>query len=381
MPSPYKIVYGTSVRLFFNLVYFSLFVKLIQKVGIKQTLPALKRILQLKDKFTINTTFHKYVKHENKIYINCNIPSIPFSNFIDRLIRFSSAQSTNFLSQIGIVQIGFTKKCALNCEHCYEGKVLNNPEKISLEEHQLIVAKLQENDVPMIQFGGGEPLNRFDDLLAVLSTANKKTSEFWIYSSGYGLNLAKAKKLKESGLTGIVISIDHFEEAQHNAFRRNPKSFEYAINAVKYAQHAGLLTALSICVTKSFCTLENLEKYHEFAHNLNVPFVQLLEPRAVGNYEGQHVELNEEEIKIIETFYTTRNSNKKFSKLPIIQYTGYQQRTKGCGGAGNIYIYIDTDGQIQSCPFCKNTKSHFLAMDTNKDLAEIKNIGCSYIKN
>ena len=56
----------------------------------------------------------------------------------------------------------------MNCEHCFEGAILNQKESLTLNDHQEIIAKLQASGVPMIQFGGGEPMNRLADLLTLL---------------------------------------------------------------------------------------------------------------------------------------------------------------------------------------------------------------------
>ncbi len=330
--------------------------------------------------FTIDKRFHRIVKHEGKFFFNCNIPGWPQTNFFKKLLAISDPLNVNDLSALGIVQIGFTKKCPLNCEHCYEGKILNQPETLTLDEHITIVKKLQDNDVSVIQFGGGEPLNRFEDLISVLKSSNN-SSDFWIYSSGYGLTEERAQQLKSAGLTGVSISLDHFEPDLHNTFRRNQKSFEWAVNAIQNAQKANLLTAMSICVTNEFCSEENLFQYLYFAAKQQVAFVQLLEPRATGNYEEKDVLLTDKNQSVLELFYEKINTQNVFKNLPIVQYTGYQQRKKGCAGAGNRYIYIDTDGYVQSCPFCRNKKSHFLTGDIKRDLSELKIEGCDYIKN
>jgi len=374
-----KIVSGFQVKWYFLRFHLHFICFLIRRYGLtKIALDKWREVKSLKEQFTIADQFYRFVRHDRKVFLNCNIPGIPFVDFFERILNLADKSEKNELSRMGIVQIGFTKKCPLNCEHCYEGKILNQPDSISLSEHKEIVAKLQESGVPMIQFGGGEPLNRFDDLIEVLKSA-RPVSDFWIYSSGYGLNYDKAVLLKKHGLTGVSISIDHFIPEQHNAFRRNSKSFPSAIEAIRSAQNVGLLTAMTICVTKSFCTEQNLEKYHLLAHKLNVPFVQLMEPRATGNYEGKDVLLRPEDLKILEHFYVKRNTEKKYKHLPIVQYTGYQQRTKGCGGAGNRYIYIDTDGFVHSCPFCRNCKSHFLYGNLFEDLQSLQQEGCSLL--
>jgi MoaA/NifB/PqqE/SkfB family radical SAM enzyme len=377
----YKIVSGIKAKLVLLRLELRLLAFLIFKFkNPRIVLVNWRNIQNTIQQFTIDQRFQRLVKHEGKYFFNCNMPGWPQTNFFDKLLAISNPQLKNDLSALGIVQIGFTKKCPLNCEHCYEGKILNQPETISLSDHIAIVKKLQDNQVSVIQFGGGEPLNRFDDLISVLKSAND-TSDFWIYSSGYGLTEERARELKSAGLTGVSISLDHFEPNAHNTFRRNPKSFDWALTAIKNAQEANLLTAMSICVTNDFCSEGNLFQYVYFAARQKVAFVQMLEPRATGNYEGKDVLLTNDNQKILELLYEKINSNKEFKTLPILQYTGYQQRKKGCAGAGNRYIYIDTDGYVQSCPFCRNKKSHFLTGDLKRDLSELKMEGCDYIKN
>ena len=45
----------------------------------------------------------------------------------------------------------------------------------------------------------------------------------------------------------------------------------------------------------------------------------------------------------------------KYKKYPILLYHGYHQRRVGCF-AGSRSVYIDSAGDVHSCPFC-HTKS------------------------
>jgi MoaA/NifB/PqqE/SkfB family radical SAM enzyme len=185
---------------------------------------------------------------------------------------------------------------------------------------------------------------------------------------------------RESMIEALIQSdFDHFEAEKHNAFRRNNKSYKWAIDAISHAKKAKLLTAITICVTKDFCHLDNLEAYHQLAYSLGVPFVQLMEPRATGNYEDLDVTLKKKQLDILARFYESRNREKKYRHLPIIQYTGFQQRQKSCGGAANRYIYIDTDGYVAACPFCESRKSHFLYGNTPTDLSVLNKEGCQLL--
>jgi MoaA/NifB/PqqE/SkfB family radical SAM enzyme len=375
------VISGWRSRLVLANIQVQLFLFLLfRQKRISRAIGNLRNIQKISQQSTIERQFTKLVKQGNRLFFNNNIAGWPKRGYFDKLLELSQTKPhPSLLQSLGMVQIALTKKCPLNCEHCFEGKILNQPETTSLEDHLAIVKKLQQYKVPMIQFGGGEPMNRFNDLITILESASS-VSDFWIYSSGYGLTKDKALRLKEAGLTGVVISIDHYNREKHNAFRRNERSFDQAVSAISFAHNAGLMTSLSICVTKAFCTEKDLQLYLEWAHQLKVPIVQIMEPRASGNYEGMDVQLNAQELKILDEFYISRNTEKKYAHLPLLQHTGFQQRTKGCAGSGNRYIYIDTDGFVQACPFCANRKTHFLHGNVENDIRDLKNEGCQYVK-
>jgi MoaA/NifB/PqqE/SkfB family radical SAM enzyme len=135
-------------------------------------------------------------------------------------------------------------------------------------------------------------------------------------------------------------------------------AFDHAINAVRHAQDAGMLTAFSICVTRSFVSKQNLLKYAQLARDCGVAFVQLLEPKPVGHYEGKAVTLGKEQIDILEDFYLTFNFNKEFRDYPVVLYHGFHQRRIGCMSGGDRILYIDSAGNVNACPFCQTKNFH-----------------------
>ena len=157
----------------------------------------------------------------------------------------------------------------------------------------------------------------------------------------------------------MVVSIDHYIPELHNAFRHHRNSFQQAINGVQAARQAGLVTTLSVCVTKSFLDGHHLMPYLQFAKELGVHFVQLLESKNIGHYAEKDVLLEERHIQQLEGFFKTINSDKKYRKFPFILYHGYHQRRVGCY-AGSRSIYIDSAGDVNACPFC-HTKSYNIA--------------------
>lgn len=273
------------------------------------------------------------------------------------------------------VIVAITKKCSLQCEHCYEWENINKKEALSAEQLKNIVTKIQERGVSQIHFSGGEPLLKIDLLVDILNSAEKAT-DFWILTSGHQLTNQNAKKLKSAGLNGVMISLDHFDSEKHNAFRGFKDAYYWVENGVKNAINNQLVVALSLCVTKEFTTPENLITYAKLAKKMGVSFIQLLEPRAVGHYSGKEVSLSNNQIALLEQFYLEMNYTPKYKNYPLISYHGYYQRRQGCFAAGNRSFYVDTDGDINACPFCQTKTGNVLDPDFDNSIMKLQKSGC-----
>jgi MoaA/NifB/PqqE/SkfB family radical SAM enzyme len=230
---------------------------------------------------------------------------------------------------------------------------MHDPEKLSLTHLKSIVNQFEEKGISSVFLTGGEPLSRYDDLLELVRYVSRKC-QVWIFTSGFGLTEKRCAELKKAGLIGALVSIDHFDESHHNEFRGHQTSFSKAVDGVKNAQKAGLLTALSVCITREFVSKKNLKAYMDFAKELGVAFVQFFEPRLEGKFEKNGELLSAKQVQLVEEFFLTFNDDPKNVEYPTIIYQGYHQRRKGCHGAGKRYLYIDSNGSINACPFCPN---------------------------
>jgi MoaA/NifB/PqqE/SkfB family radical SAM enzyme len=271
--------------------------------------------------------------------------------------------------------MAITKKCPLRCEHCFEWDALNGKEKLSLDDVRYMVKTFMAKGTGQIQFTGGEPLLRIKDIATVISEAGNAT-QFWVLTSGFNLTPENAQRLKDAGLTGIAISLDHFDPEMHNAFRGFKNAYGWVEEGSKAAIEAGLAVGLSICVTRAFVTLANLMTYMALAKRLGVSFVQILEPKAVGHYKGVDVVLKREHEELLEQFYLMMNYSSQYADYPIVTYHGYHQRHTGCFGAGNRNLYVDTDGDIHACPFCQVKRGSALSGDLDAAIKGLGIAGC-----
>ena len=116
--------------------------------------------------------------------------------------------------------------------------------------------------------------------------------------------------------------------------------------------------------------------YMKLAGSLGVSFVQILEPQAVGHYKGMVVELDKSQIQLLENFYFRMNHEKKYRSFPIVCYHGYFNHHFGCHGAGNRHLYIDNEGDMNPCPFCRNKSGNALTADIEQAARQMKVNGC-----
>ncbi len=380
MPSP--MVWGMhkkiiKVGIWLNIIAVALYV-------FKNPVKAFKataKLSGLRDNLRDNHPIIKYARVNGKYYYTFNAPGWPskaFNKFIANNLQ--KLEGSNAHHTLDTILFGITKKCGYQCEHCFEWEALNKPETLSRENLLSVIHLFQHAGIAQVQLSGGEPLNRFDDIIYILKKI-KPGTEVWLYTSGYHFTEERAALLKQHCLTGITVSLDHWIPELHDAFRGKKNAFEWAQKAVAHAKAQGLVVCLSLCATKGFISVTNLGQYAELAKSWGVSFIQLLEPRAVGHYADKDVYLNKEQISLLENFYTEYNFNAAYNEYPSIVYHGFYSRRLGCGGAGNHYVYIDTDGDVHNCPFCQRKLFSALHGSVQENLRLMAQGSCSVYTN
>lgn len=279
---------------------------------------------------------------------------------------------------LNVAYVAITRRCALRCEHCCEWDTLNLRESLTIGDLLEIVRRLLKQGVTKIFFSGGEPLQRFEDLLTLTAAAAAR-AEVWVFSSGRGLTAERAGRLHAVGLTGIVLSLDHWDAAAHDRFRGYAGAFEAVTEAATHARAANLLVALSLCPTRAFVAAENLERYVEHARALGASFVQIVEPRPVGHYAGRDVALGAEPQRVLERFAERMNTDRDTRDLPVVHYPDAIARRFGCWGAGDRFVYVDAGGDVHPCPFCRTPGVGALDGDFGETIAMLRAAGCPAI--
>ena len=322
-----------------------------------------------------NAGRNKAVKSDSKYYWSINIPGWPsekFNYFIANEFRRIISPETGAL-QTMIFSI--TNVCPLNCIHCYESDNLANSNRLSLNELKSVMGKIHEKGIRHIQFSGGEPLCRLNDMIELMKYSGNST-DYWVSTSGFGLTPEAAAKMKAHGMTGVIISLDHWDEDRHNAFRNHDRSFYWVKEAAKNCHEVGMIVCLSLCPVREFVTEENLNKYYLLAKQTGAGFIRIMEPMKTGRFKGKDILLHAREAEILSEFMNKCNRNPAYARFPVILYGGYHQRKTGCYGAGNRYMFIDSNGNYHSCPFCRNMLGNVRTESLDLAITKARGSGC-----
>lgn len=346
---------------------------------------ALKKVRTLQNDIQGSTKITKYVRSGNQYYWNSDFsgfPSVNLKHLINsefQRIKPATANASLNAPPLQTIIWGITNRCPLSCSHCYEWENISQSDHLDLNALKHILEIFRKNGLTHIQFSGGEPLSRFSDLLELIREA-APTMDCWLLTSGFGLTPDKAEILKDNGLKGVNISLDHWDDEFHNRFRNNAKSFDHAIDALRNCVDAGIISSLSLCATREFVTEENLLNYVLLAKQHGAHFIRILEPRAIGKFSGQKVQLEDHQVKLLSEFTIRMNTLPEYSDFPIIAFIGDYQRRIGCFGAGVRYVYADPNGNVHACPFCRGVMGNLLQEPFDEILAKLKKTGCHLFK-
>ena len=165
-----------------------------------------------------------------------------------------------------------TKACDLACVHCRaEAIPYRDPQELRTSEVQALfreIRKFAGERPPHVVITGGDPLRR-PDLFDLLS-----------YGRGLGLPISVTpagtkrltsqviKHLKEAGVSGLALSLDGSNASKHDTFRGVPGSFQYTLDAARFAIAEEVPLQINTMVTAE--TLDDLPHIYETVKELRI---------------------------------------------------------------------------------------------------------------
>ncbi|WP_313758699.1 radical SAM/SPASM domain-containing protein [Tissierella sp.] len=255
-----------------------------------------------------------------------------------------------------------TYRCNLKCLHCCFGSRNNNDsinEELTTSEAKRLFDELSDLKVISFQFAGGEPMIRKDffELAEYICRKNIITT---VATNGLYIDEYAARRMKNIGIRGVQVSVDGFNEEQHE-FIRGKNTFLKTIEAINHLINARVPVSIATLVYRK--NVDDLYTLIDFLNGIGVPNMRLqfLLPQgnAVDNLDELFVDLNEIK-KIIDKLYNhPLIKQKKFNLiLPCFIPSIIGQKSFNTGkssfltnncGAGTCNVNINPFGDVTAC--------------------------------
>jgi len=160
----------------------------------------------------------------------------------------------------------FTNMCNLNCKHCYQDAGPSaTPDELTLEEKLDLVDRLANSGVKIPVLSGGEPLIH-PDFFPVLERMVSKGMFAAAASNATTITKEVARRLKETGLNYVEISLDSVNHEKHDEFRGVAGTWQQTVEGIKNCVEAGIFTAVATVFTKN--TIDEVDKMVDFTASI-----------------------------------------------------------------------------------------------------------------
>ena len=143
-----------------------------------------------------------------------------------------------------------TKGCNLRCVHCRATATeLASPNDLSTPRALDIISQIADFCSPILVLSGGEPLYR-PDIFQLARFATEKGIRAALATNGTLVTKEVARKIVDSGVRRVSISLDGADAHTHDTFRGIPGAFEAAIYGLRNLKELGMSVQINTTIAR-----------------------------------------------------------------------------------------------------------------------------------
>ena len=263
-----------------------------------------------------------------------------------------------------------TRSCNLSCVHCRAASHLGPyPGELSTDKCLSLIDEIAATGSPVIILTGGEPLLR-PDIFKLADYGTSKGLRMVMATNGTLVDEPTVRKMIDSGIQRVSISIDGKDAESHDAFRAQQGAFAGAMAGIEALKKGGLEFQINTTITTA--NLSQIKDILELTKALGAAahHIFLLVPTGRGkdlaeqaitaaDYEETLLWFHEESadcsIQLKATcaphYFRIMHQNKVKGAQPKKKPEGhFHESTRGCLG-GISFCFISHVGQVQPCGY------------------------------
>jgi radical SAM protein with 4Fe4S-binding SPASM domain len=159
-----------------------------------------------------------------------------------------------------------TKGCNLRCIHCRATATeLSSPTDLPTARALDIIDQIAAFGNPILVLSGGEPLYR-SDIFQLATYATEKGLRVALATNGTLVTKEVARKISDSGVKRVSISLDGADAATHDSFRGIPGAFEAALHGFRNLKEVGMSVQINTTIARH--NADQLPRVLELARNV-----------------------------------------------------------------------------------------------------------------
>ncbi len=156
-----------------------------------------------------------------------------------------------------------TRACNLECPHCRaSAEKRRSRDELTTQEAKRFIDSAASFSKPILVFSGGEALVR-EDIYELIRYATNAGLKSTLASNASLITLDIAKRLKESGIKVVAVSVYGSSANAHDAFCGQKGAFEKSLAGIENIKAAGMGLQINTTITKR--NLSELEAIGQFA--------------------------------------------------------------------------------------------------------------------
>jgi heme b synthase len=233
-----------------------------------------------------------------------------------------------------------------------------------------VIQQIARTGNPILVLSGGEPLMR-PDVFELTGFARANGLEVALATNGTLIDQRMARKIKDSGIRRVAVSLDGPDSEVHDNFRGEAGAFENALRGCRELKKVGLSLQINTTLTKH--NQDSLEKIYSLVLDLGAEAFHLfmLVPVGCGLQIAQSHQVDAQKYEEILQWLYRKSLEKKihvratcaphyfriirqeaFREKRPLNYTkeGFQAMTRGCL-AGSAICFISHEGHVFPCGY------------------------------
>ncbi len=200
--------------------------------------------------------------------------------------------TTDLEVRIKRIDMAVSINCNLKCKICGYREPIAHEEGLEKEDVFRLLREAKELGLQSIAFSGGEVLMRKDIFEIIAYARDLNIGEIVVVTNGTMVNQENAKKLMESGMTNVSISLEGSEHI--NDFIRGEGSYKKTVEAIRILKKYEEELIISVNVVISRYNYRNLFEFTKFIYEdlgiRNITYSPLNKDMMGTNLEKYHDE-------------------------------------------------------------------------------------------